>query len=117
MSVVAGKRQKVARCLGKRRWPSLSAAQATESALGTAQVTVLADLVLPEPALAKDKRRQEVTAAEQCQADDKRFMVPVMPPNPVDATILCIWADYALRAAPLDAILAKIEREDIMHEA
>ena len=44
-------------------------------------------------------------------------MVPVMPPDPVDVAILCILADWALRAAPLNAILAKIECNDIAHEA
>jgi hypothetical protein len=95
----------------------LLAAQAAELALAAAQVTVLADLVLLEPALAKDKWRQEEAPAEQRRVDNARFMVPEMPPHPVDAAILCIWADWALRAAPLNAILAKIECNDIAHEA
>jgi hypothetical protein len=44
---------------------SWSAARAAELALATAQVTVLADSSLPEPALAKDKWRQEETAKKQ----------------------------------------------------
>jgi hypothetical protein len=44
---------------------SLSNAQAAESALATAQVTVLADLSLLKPVLTKDKRRQEDATAEQ----------------------------------------------------
>jgi hypothetical protein len=40
-----------------------------------------------------------------------------MPPNPVAATIWRIQADCALCAAPLNAILAKIERNDIAHKA
>jgi hypothetical protein len=41
---------------------SLSAAQAAELALAMARVTVLADSLLPKPALAENKRRQEKTA-------------------------------------------------------
>ncbi len=73
------------------------------------QVTVSGDLALPKPALAKDKRCQEEAAAEKCQADDKCFMMPIIPHDPVDAAIRRIWADCTLRAAPLDAILAKID--------
>jgi hypothetical protein len=40
-------------------------------------------------------------------------MVPVMPPGPVDPAIWRIWVECALRAAPLDTILAKIECKDI----
>ncbi len=67
--------------------------------------------------MAKDKQRQEAVAAEQCQADDERLIAPVMLPDPVDAAIQCIWKNCALRAAPLKAILAMIECEDIAHEA
>jgi hypothetical protein len=44
-------------------------------------------------------------------------MVPRMLPDPVDVAIRRIQADCTLRAAPLDAILAKIECNDIAHEA
>jgi hypothetical protein len=40
-----------------------------------------------------------------------------MLPKPVDVAIRCIQADCALCAAPLDAILAEIERDNIVHEA
>jgi hypothetical protein len=123
--------QKVVKCgatlgdmvLAKEHYCSLLAARAAELALATERVAVLADLadsvdlVLREPALAEDKRRQEEAAAEQCQADDKRFMAPVMPPDLVDVTIRRIWENCALCAAPLDAILAEIECDDIAHEA
>ncbi len=88
-----------------------------------ARVAVLADLAdladsaLPKPALSKDKRHQEDAVAEQHQADDGHPNALVTLPNPVDVTIWRIQADYALQAAPLDAILAKIERGDIAHKA
>jgi hypothetical protein len=82
-----------------------------------ARVTVSVDLSLPEPALAKDKRRQEETAKKQHRADDKRVMVPVLPPDPGNAAIRRIWVECTLLSAPLHAILAKIERNDIAHEA
>jgi hypothetical protein len=44
-------------------------------------------------------------------------MAPVLPPNPVNVAIQRIRVEWALLAAPLDAILAKIERNDIVHEA
>ncbi len=84
---------------------------------------VLADLVeltylaLPKLALAKDKRCQEEAAAEQRLADNERFMAPVRLPDPVDTAIRRIWANCALRTAPLDAILAEIECDNIAHEA
>jgi hypothetical protein len=77
----------------------------------------MADLALPELAVAKDKRRQEEAAAEQCRADDERFMMPIMPPDPIDRAIWRIQADCALCSAPLDAILAKIKCDDIVHKA
>jgi hypothetical protein len=81
------------------------------------QPIVLADLALPEPALAEDKKRQVDNAEKQCRSDDKRIMAPVLPPDPINAAIRHIWVECALLAAPLDAILAKIERDDIAHEA
>ncbi len=81
------------------------------------RVAVLADLLLPEPGLAKDKRRQEETAKKQRRADDKHIMAPVLPPDPGNAAIRRIQVECALLAAPLDAILAKIERDNIAHEA
>jgi hypothetical protein len=96
---------------------SLLAARAAESALATAQVVVSADLLLPEPALAKDKWRQEETSKKQRCADDECIMAPVLVPNPGNAAIRRIRVECALLAAPLNAILAKIEHEDIMHEA
>jgi hypothetical protein len=44
-------------------------------------------------------------------------MVPVLPPNPGNATIRRIWVECALLAAPLNAILAEIECNDIVHKA
>jgi hypothetical protein len=107
--------EKMALAAEQRR--SLSAVQASELALATARVAVLVDLLLPEPALAKDKRRQEETTKKQCRADDKRVMVPVLLPNLGNTAIQCIWVECTLLAAPLDAILAKIECNGITHEA
>jgi hypothetical protein len=70
-----------------------------------------------EKVLAKDKRRQEETAEKQRRADNEHVMVPVLPPNPGNAAIRRIRVECALLAAPLDAILAKIERDNIAHEA
>jgi hypothetical protein len=78
---------------------------------------VLADWSLPELPLAKDKRCQEETAKKQCCADVEHVMVPVLPPNPGNAAIQHIRVECALLAAPLDAILAKIECDNIAHEA
>ncbi len=84
---------------------------------------VLADLVeltylaLPKLALVKDKQCQEEAAAEQRLADNEHFMVPVRLPNPVDMAIRCIWENCALCTAPLDAILAEIECDNIAHKA
>jgi hypothetical protein len=86
-------------------------------ALAVEQTTVSADLALPKPALAKDKRRQEETAKKQCHADNKCIMAPVLPPNPGNVAILRIRVECALLAAPLDAILAKIECNNITHKA
>jgi hypothetical protein len=44
-------------------------------------------------------------------------MALVLPPDLGNAAIQRIWVECALLAAPLDAILAKIERNDIAHEA
>ncbi len=77
---------------------------------------VLADSALPEPAFAEDKQRQEEIAKKQRHSDDERVMAPVLPPDPVNAEIQCIQVECALLAAPLDAILAKIEPDDIAHE-
>jgi hypothetical protein len=44
-------------------------------------------------------------------------MVPVLPPDPVNVAIWRIRVEFALLTAPLDAILAKIERNDIAHKA
>ncbi len=96
---------------------SLLEARAAELAVATARVVVLADSFLTEPALAKDKRHQEETAKKQRRADDKRIMVPVLPPDPGNATIRRIRVECPLLAAPLDAILTEIEHDDIAHEA
>ncbi len=96
---------------------SLLAAQAAEMELATARVAVLADSLLPKPALAKDKWRQEETAKKQRRSDDELVMVRVLPPNSVNTAIWRIWVECALLAAPLDAILAKSECDDITHEA
>ncbi len=95
---------------------SLSAAGAAELALATAQVMVLADSPLPKPALAEDKWCLEETAKKQHHADDEHDMAPVLLPDPGKAAIQCIWVECALLAAPFDAILAKIERDDIAHK-
>jgi hypothetical protein len=44
-------------------------------------------------------------------------MAPVLPPDPGNAAIRRIRVECALFAAPLDAILAEIERDNIAHEA
>jgi hypothetical protein len=44
-------------------------------------------------------------------------MAPVLPPDPVIVAIWCIWVECALLTAPLDAILAEIECNDIAHKA
>jgi hypothetical protein len=75
------------------------------------------DLLLPELALAEDKRRQEETAKKHRRADDERVMAPVLPSDPGNAAIQHIWVECALLAAPLDAILAEVERNNIAHEA
>ncbi len=72
---------------------------------------------MPKPVSAEDKRHQEETAKKTRRADDKCVMALVLPPNPVNAAIRHIWVECALLAAPLDAILAKIERNDIVHKA
>ncbi len=104
--------------LAAERRRSLLAALAEESALAMARVTVSADSSLPEPVLAEKKRHQEETAKKQCHADDERnVLVPVLPPDPGNLAIRRIWVKCALLAAPLDAILAKIECDDIAHKA
>ncbi len=111
------------KALAKEQRCSLLEARAAELGLAAAQVTVSADLAdltdsaLPKLALAKNKRRQEEAAAEQCRADNKRFMALVMLPELVDVAIRRIWANCTLRAAPLDTILAKIACNNIAHEA
>jgi hypothetical protein len=99
-------------------WESVECTAAlAEPALATEQAAVLADLALPELALAKDKRRQKEAVAKQRGADDKRIMALHMPPNPIDVAIRRIQAECALCTAPLDAILAKIARNNIAHDA
>jgi hypothetical protein len=87
------------------------------SALAVEQTMVLADLALPKPVLVEDKRRQEETTKKLCRSDDERVMAPVLPPDPVNAAIRRIWVECALLAAPLDAILAEIEGNNIAHKA
>jgi hypothetical protein len=88
-----------------------------KSALAAEQTTVLADLALPEPVLAEDKQRQEETAKKKRHSDNKHVMAPVLPPDPINAAIWCIWVECALLDAPLDAILDEIECDDIAHKA
>jgi hypothetical protein len=64
----------------EQRW-SLLAVRAAELVLAMARVAVLADLSLPEPALAEDKWRQEESAKKQHHADEERVMAPVLPPG------------------------------------
>jgi hypothetical protein len=104
-------------CEQRCRESAKCTAASAKSALAVEQTTILADLALPKPALAEDMRRQEDTTEAQRCSDDKRVMVPVLPPDPVNVAIRCIWVEYALLAAPFDAILAKIECDDIAHEA
>jgi hypothetical protein len=120
--------------LAKERRCYLSVEQAAvlaDTAVAAERAAVLANLALANekdtavcarngiasdaPALAKEKQRQEEAAAQQCRAEDKRVTVPVMPPDPVDAAIWHIWAECTLHSAPLDAILAKIARNKIVH--
>ncbi len=68
-------------------------------------------------ALAEDMWRQEEAAAQQHGVDADCLTVPIEPPDHVDGAIWRIRAECALRAAPLDAILAKILRDDITHDA
>jgi hypothetical protein len=70
-----------------------------------------------EKAFAEDKRRQEETAKKQRRADHEHIMAPVLPPDPGNEAIQRIWVECALLAAPLDAILAEIEHDNIAHEA
>ncbi len=92
-------------------------AASAKLALDAEQTAVSEDLALPELALVEDKRRKEETAKKQRRSDDKRVMAPVLPPNPVIAAILRIRVECALLTAPLDAILAKIEHNNIVHKA
>ncbi len=50
---------------------------------------------------------QVFTEGKRRQEEDEQVLALDMPPNPVDTAIRCIQAECALRAAPLDAILAK----------
>jgi hypothetical protein len=51
------------------------------------------------------------------RAGDKCDMTHADPPNHVDAAIRRTWTECDVLAAPLDTILAKIEHEDIAHDA
>jgi hypothetical protein len=70
---------------------------------------------LVETVLAKDKWCQEEAAAQQRRAEEEDVTAPVKPHDHVDVAIYCIQAECALRAAPLDAILAKIACGNILH--
>ncbi len=50
---------------------------------------------------------QVFTKGKQCQEENERILVLDMPPDPIDMAIRRIQAKCALRAAPLDAILAE----------
>jgi hypothetical protein len=63
---------------------------------------------LAATALAKDKRHREEAAAEQRWVEEEHLMAPVEPPKHLDVAIRCILAKCALRAAPLNIILAEI---------
>ncbi len=104
-------------CKQRCRESAKCTAALAKLALAVKQTAVTADLALPEPALAEDKRRQEETAKKQRHSDNERIMVPVLPPDPVIAAIRRIQVECALLAVPLDAILAKIECNNIAHEA
>ncbi len=92
-------------------------AVSVKSALAAVQTMVSPESALPKPALVEDKRRQEETTKKQRRSEDECVMAPVLPPDPVNAAIRRIWVECALLAAPLDAILAEIERDDIAHKA
>jgi hypothetical protein len=92
-------------------------AASAKLALAAERTTVSADSALPKPALAEDKQRQEETAKKQRHSDNERVMAQVLLPDPVNAAIWCIRVECALLTAPLDAILAEIERNNIAHEA
>jgi hypothetical protein len=92
-------------------------AASAKLALAAERTVVSADLALPWPALAKNKQRQQETSKKQCRVDDERIMVPVLPPNPINVAIWHIWVECALLAAPLDAILAEIEGNNMAHKA
>ncbi len=104
-------------CERRCRESAKCTAASAKSALAAERAMVSADLALPEPALAEDKRRQEETAKKQRHSDDECVMVPVLPPNPVNVAIRRIWVECALLAAPLDVILAEIDRDNITNEA
>jgi hypothetical protein len=80
------------------------------------QTTVSVDSLLPELALAEDKWRQEEISKKQHCADARHIMAPVLLPDPVNAAIRRILAECALLAAPLNAILAEIECNNIAHK-
>ncbi len=65
----------------------------------------------------EDKQHQEETAKKQRRSDFEHKMAPVLPPNPVNAAIRGIQVECTLLAAPLDAILAEFECDNIAHEA
>ncbi len=79
----------------QRRWLQKTLANKKEGA-ERAQVSAAAPLAVQ--VFTKGKRRQE---------EDERVLALDMPPDPVDMAIQRIQAEWALRAAPLDAILAE----------
>ncbi len=99
------------------QWSAKCTAALAKLVLAVEQTTILTDSALPKPALAKDKQRQDKTLKNQCRADNKCVIVPVLPPNPVKAAICCLRVECTLLTAPLDAILAKIECNGIAHKA
>ncbi len=97
--------------------PPLTAAEVAELDAAILDKRRRHETAAREKALAKDKRRQEETAEKKRCADDEHVMAPVLPPDPGNAAIRRIWVECALLAAPLVAIQAKIERNNIAHEA
>jgi hypothetical protein len=97
--------------------PPLTAAEVAELDAAILDKRRRHETAVREKALAKDMRRQEETTKKQRCADDEHLMAPVLPPDPSNAAIRRIWVECALLAAPLDAILAEIKRNNIAHEA
>jgi hypothetical protein len=97
------------------RWPMICNAGRRQNALHAIcmwNTTASAVLVLAE-----DKLCHVEAAAQQRREEDKSITALVMLPDPIDTVIRNIWEEWALCAAPLDAILDKIACNNITHDA